>query len=158
MIFTCVLIFFNFVHFADDSSIYDKGDNFADLIESINGELTGIDHWLRGNKLSLNIGKTKFMIFSNNNFDVPILKIRDEQLEYVDKIKFLGVIVDSKLRFTDHIKGVCSKVERVCGIFNRLLFIEKRFFEISSEEHYLFCSSFQNINMFHLQETEEIFD
>ena len=115
--------FFNFVHFADDSTIYAKGDNFADLIESINGELTGIDHWLRGNKLSLNIGKTKFMIFSNNNFDVPILKIRDEQLEYVDKIKFLGVIVDSKLRFTDHIKGVCSKVARVCGIFNRLLFI-----------------------------------
>ena len=115
--------FFNFVHFADDSTIYAKGDNFADLIESINGELTGIDHWLIGNKLSLNIGKTKFMIFSNNNFDVPILKIRDEQLEYVDKIKFLGVIVDSKLRFTDHIKGVCSKVARVCGIFNRLLFI-----------------------------------
>ena len=63
------------------------------------------------------------MIFSNNNFDVPILKIRDEQLESVDKIKFLGVIVDSKLRITDHIKGVCSKVARVCGIFNRLLFI-----------------------------------
>ena len=43
------------------------------------------------------------MIVSNHNFDVPILKIRDKQLEYVDKIKFLGLIVDSKLRFTDHI-------------------------------------------------------
>ena len=98
--------FLNFVHFADDNTIYAKGDNFVDLIKSINRELTGIDHWLRGNRLSSNIGKTKFMIFSNNNFDVPILKIRDEQLEYVDKIKFPGVIVDSKLRFTDHIKGV----------------------------------------------------
>ena len=63
------------------------------------------------------------MIFPTNNFCVPILKIRDKQLEYVDKIEFLGVIVDSKLMFTDHIKGVCSKVAGVCGIFNRLLFI-----------------------------------
>ena len=62
MIFTCVLIF-NFVHFADDSTIYAKGDNFGDLIENINGNFTGTDHWLGGNKLSLNIGNTKFVIF-----------------------------------------------------------------------------------------------
>ena len=71
---------------------------------------------LRGHEIH-----SKMMIFSNNNFDVSILKIRDEQLEYVDKIKFLGVIVDRKVRLY-HIKGECSKVARVCGIFNILLF------------------------------------
>ena len=36
--------------------------------------------------------------------------------------------------------------------------LKRGFFNISSEEYFLFCSSFQNINMFHLQEKEEIFD
>ena len=36
--------------------------------------------------------------------------------------------------------------------------LKRVFFNIYSEEYFLFCSSFQNINMFLLQEKEEIFN
>ena len=35
--------------------------------------------------------------------------------------------------------------------------LKRGLFNISSEEYFLFYSSFQNIKMFHLQEKEEIF-
>ena len=55
------------------------------------------------------------------------------------------------------IQWYCYKcfLNLICKIHERIKEL-KSFFKISSEEHYLFCSSFQNINMFHLQEKEEI--
>ena len=55
--------FFKFIHFADDSTVYASGDNLEELAALSNRELENVDHWLRANKLSLNISKSKFMIF-----------------------------------------------------------------------------------------------
>ena len=54
-----------FVLFADDTNILVSGDNLANLSEVLNRELQHIYGWLVANKLSLNIGKTKYIIFSS---------------------------------------------------------------------------------------------
>ena len=50
------------VMYADDTTLFCSIDNNVDE-HVINNELCKISEWLGANKLSLNISKTKFMVF-----------------------------------------------------------------------------------------------
>ncbi len=51
------------VLFADDTTCLAKGFNLRLLTLYVNEELRKIANWFRSNKMALNTGKTKFMIF-----------------------------------------------------------------------------------------------
>jgi len=53
-------------HCADDSTVYIVEDSFDLLIHNIYYELDKIDNWLCANKLSLNISKSQYSLFTNN--------------------------------------------------------------------------------------------
>ena len=53
----------NIVHFADDSTVFSSNMDLDALTVSVNSELDKIDHWLRANKLSLNVKKSSFTIY-----------------------------------------------------------------------------------------------
>ena len=69
-------------------------------------QLTILDSWLCANRLSLNIQKTSFMVIFNMELQRFPLKIRNCELSRVQKAKFLGVIVDEKLNFKDHVNCI----------------------------------------------------
>ena len=56
----------NVVHYADDSTVYIVEDSFDSLIHNTIYELHKIDNWLCVNKLSLNISKSQYSLFTNN--------------------------------------------------------------------------------------------
>ena len=49
--------------FADDSSLTASAKNIDELLFEINKELPNIYDWLCANKLTLNLRKTKYLIF-----------------------------------------------------------------------------------------------
>ena len=49
--------------FADDTSLTTSAKNIDELILKINKELPNIYDWLCANKLTLNLTKTKYLIF-----------------------------------------------------------------------------------------------
>ena len=51
--------------FADDTTIYKSSRDINELYESMNYELNILDDWFRANKLSLNVGKSNYMLFTN---------------------------------------------------------------------------------------------
>ena len=51
--------------FADDTNMFKNGKDLKILQGIINKELERVSIWLKVNKLSLNIKKTHFMLFSN---------------------------------------------------------------------------------------------
>ena len=53
------------VLFADDTNIFFSGDDLYQLVEAINFEISKLKLWFDNNKLSLNLSKTKFMLFGN---------------------------------------------------------------------------------------------
>ena len=55
------------------------------------------------------------MIFGNHN-EYCSLSINNDAIENVDSIKFMGIILDSKLSWNDHIQLVTRKVSRSMGI------------------------------------------
>ena len=57
---------FTFIMYADDTTLLTTAnafDNITDLSISINNELAKDNEWLQVNKLSLNVNKTKAMVF-----------------------------------------------------------------------------------------------
>jgi len=60
-----VLKLLNFVLFADDTKIYLSGNDLNELVISMEQEMVKVKEWFDINRLSLNLGKTKFMIFGN---------------------------------------------------------------------------------------------
>ena len=52
--------------------------------------------------------------FKRQNADLD-LKIRDNELEIIQKTKYLGVQIDNSLNWKEHIKTVSTNVSRASG-------------------------------------------
>ena len=52
------------VIFADDTNLLHTCDNINTLVKEFNTELGKYNDWFKANKLSLNCGKTKFILFT----------------------------------------------------------------------------------------------
>ena len=87
----------------------------------MNEGLAKVDQWLCSNRLSLNVSKTTYMVISNKAVhNEPNIYIRNQKIDRVNHHKFLGVTIDSNLRFTDHINKLCSVLSRSLGTINRV--------------------------------------
>ena len=94
--------------FADDSNLFVSGKELKVLESKANNALSEIREWLCANRLSLNVDKTNFMVFSPKKNDTVIdicIKIGEKQISEVKMCKFLGIIVDNQLNWNDHIKS-----------------------------------------------------
>jgi hypothetical protein len=80
--------------------------------------------WFSANKLSLNLDKTKYMLFNphvrNKVTDIPNLKINNKVIERVSKYKFLGVHLDDKINWKEHINHICTKLHQNKYLINNI--------------------------------------
>ena len=111
--------------FADDAKFSVHGKNPNELIQIANTELQKLYIWCLANRVSINILKTKHMIFSNRPPAItPPLVIKSsltyEVVERVDIFKFLGVYYDQNLTFKSHISYVASRLASLSSLFYRL--------------------------------------
>ena len=69
---------FHFILFADDINLFLSNSNLDVLVYTINCELSQIANWFVVNRLSLNIKKTNFIVFTNSRkqYDTSTVKIR----------------------------------------------------------------------------------
>ena len=103
--------------FADDSNMFCTGNNINSLISLMNTEISKIIDWLHINKLSLNVEKSNYMIFSRKHIStVRDVSINNCQLKRIYQTKFLGVFIDWKLSWTYHINYVKNKISKSIGI------------------------------------------
>ena len=116
--------------FADDSTFINeinavfqntKIDNSVE--ENMNRELEKIYNWLAVNKLSLNVGKTKFMIFHTPRTKInynPNISINGISLERVKDFNFLGLTINENLSWKPHEDKIANKISKYSGILSRL--------------------------------------
>ena len=78
--------------------LYLSGNNLTDLFDTLNKELVIINQWIQSNKLSVNIEKTNYMIFSHSHKKISDksieLYLNGDAVSRVNDIKFLGLIID----------------------------------------------------------------
>ncbi len=87
----------------------------------INNELLIVNNWLKLNKLSLNIKKSKYMLFHSKKKNVQSfnLKIDNVIIERVTEFNFLGLTLDEHLTWKCHINKLSSKISQCMAILNR---------------------------------------
>ena len=116
--------------FADDTMLTKSSNDIKQLQDISNIELEKVSSWFKANKLSLNISKTKYMIFRNdkmpkisNNFE---LLIDNTKLERVGKdfetksFKFVGVHLDEFFNWDYHINHVNNKISSAIYAINQV--------------------------------------
>lgn len=102
-----------FIMFADDTNIFCSGDNIVELCDNVSSELTNLEKWFALNKLSLNLTKTNFMVFSNRKKQNDVtVSINNCKLDRVTNVKFLGVTIDEKLNWKEHISKIKGKLSK----------------------------------------------
>ena len=100
--------------YADDTglvsslcSIYqDDKLNIGEISRNIDDELFCVQVWLNVNKLSLNVPKTKYLIFHHRQRKIeefiPDIRINDSHIVTVTDFNFLGFQIDQHLNWTAH--------------------------------------------------------
>lgn len=92
--------------FADDTSLFSEHKDPNILINQLNCECQKVSDWLRANKLSINVSKTKLIIFRPRQRSLPNispLTIESHVVELVESTKFLGVYIDQHFTWKKHI-------------------------------------------------------
>src|ERR1043165_7700875 len=116
-----------FILFADDSNVFLSHSSYDKLIQLANDELSLAADWFKANKLSLNVAKTNYIIFTTPNKIIPLtnndLIIDNYLIPKVTTTKFLGVIIDQHLKWNQHIDEISKKVTKNIGIIRRISYL-----------------------------------
>ncbi|KAG8337802.1 hypothetical protein J6590_108775 [Homalodisca vitripennis] len=125
----------NIYSFADDTAIVCTGCSFDVLKFRLQKDLDSISHWLANNKLLINVNKTKCINFSYRKLaSTDVLKLichkhscvyccKCDTIELVTNIKYLGLIIDSKLKWDLNIQSLNTKLRKI----NYLLYFTKKY-------------------------------
>lgn len=115
--------------FSDDGALIFSAPTYPILRNLMQQDIIEVQNWLIKNKLSLNVVKTKFMLFYRSvlkeylpfndiNFSAGIIT-------RVETFDYLGLTLDSELSFKDHVRKVIMNIKPYVAILHRLKFYLK---------------------------------
>ena len=124
----------NFVLFADDTNIFVVGKTIKEAYENTNSVLNEVHHYMRANKLHINLSKCSYMHFRPQHSNTerltcartreygtePVIKLCNKKLKKVDRVKFLGVIIDDKLNWDAQIDHLVTKLNSSIVVIKRI--------------------------------------
>ena len=106
--------------FADDTSVWvTAGKDKEEARRNMQEAIKGIERWARKWKMSLNESKTEAIVISSSRTDntwKPILNLNGKEAKIVSSYKFLGVVVDNGLRFSEHVRKTVNKGKKRTNI------------------------------------------
>lgn len=110
------------VAFADDLMVLIEGNSRAELERNANKALQITANWCKRNKLSISHNKTGYLMlkgfldFKRN----PTIKINGLAVKRFESMRHLGVWLDEKLSFSNHVEQVHSKSAKLMNKISRI--------------------------------------
>ena len=109
----------NFYLFADDTAIAVRAQQLPELKNKLNSLLSIVTRWFHANRLSLNVAKTYYQIFSRKQIDGLDVKLNDTVIDRKESVRYLGIIVDENLKWQSHINNISAIISRNLGVMAR---------------------------------------
>ena len=110
--------------FADDTSLSLYDNNLERLISKSKDQFSKLYSWCVCNKLTINTGKTNFILFHTKNKFVPQdfnnIRGSDFNIKRSESVKYIGLHIDEKLNWGTHIDTICTSLIKYFGIFNHI--------------------------------------
>jgi exonuclease III len=100
--------------YADDTVIKYSASSLDELFRMMNEDMALLQTWLGANMLALNVEKTNFVLFERRSAirlsDNHVVRYGDGIVQRVDTIKYLGLYLDTKLGFSDHVRHIRKRI------------------------------------------------
>ena len=107
-------------NFADDNTLYASGANIGDVATCLKVDIENVLKWFDWNQMVANPEKFQVMFLGLPKSANICIEIDDLVLVPKDNVKLLGITIDSELKFTDHVKSLCTKTSRKVTAFSRV--------------------------------------
>ena len=124
------------IGYADDTCLIVTAKNNKHLSEKANLAMKTVYHWLCSNSLVLNVSKTKVIRFSwstvseQNELTLKLHKIGCNHsqcscsfIEQVKHIKYLGITIDERLSWRQHISKLMNKLRFATMMIYKLKYV-----------------------------------
>ena len=98
--------------YADDVVIYTSNSDVKKLQNDLQTVMNDVNRWYKENKLVLSLEKCNTMIINSNNSPDDKIKIYLDNtlLQQVSSVKYLGLTIDNKLKWTEHTLNIVKKI------------------------------------------------
>ena len=110
--------------FADDTGIFTHGKNLNTLIKESKDLYSKLFRWCLYNGLTINFSKTCFILFHTKNKPIPpglnSIHVENIEIQRVQSTKYLGLFIDEKLYWNDHVNYLCKNLTKFFGLFKRV--------------------------------------
>ena len=78
-------------------------------------------NWLKLNEMVANPEKFHIIFFGIKEDHELSIESNSDVIKMSDTVKLLGVSIDSKLRFNEHVKAICQKTNNKVKAFSRVV-------------------------------------
>ena len=96
--------------YADDGSLLVCGKDPHTLVSLLQAGLDKVTKWGQENGLNFSPTKTVAVVFgARKTKSFPTLRLNGQTLRYSTSVKYLGVLIDNRLQFRQHIQDRCKK-------------------------------------------------
>ena len=108
--------------FADDTTLAFRSNCFSNLFQICNEEIAKFSTWSHSNRLSINQDKSNYMLITTRHQPESrsSVQLDGSSMQIINECKFLGVVIDSELKFNHHIEHIKNKISRSVGILYKL--------------------------------------
>lgn len=100
------------ISFTDDTAVLYSSDSWQNLKNVVQNDFKNIADWFHSKLLTINFDKTHFLPFSSYKNGLPefdkLLISNQIEINITDKIKYLGVLIDSHLRWEHQVSNICK--------------------------------------------------
>lgn len=105
------------MQYANDFFFYKENKKLETGLRDFNKNMELVDGWMNSNSQNISPSKSAFTIFSRHNIpDLDRIKLGSAYYPVKKTIKYLGLIMGSKLRWRPHIDYLVSKCKKSINI------------------------------------------
>ena len=111
-----------FVAYADDLACVVKGNTRVELHTHSEKIVEILNKWCNLHKLKISESKTVAMLFKGclDERRLAVIKVNGKNIKFVEKTKYLGVIVDKRLSFLEHAKYLRERITQYVFTIKRI--------------------------------------
>ena len=101
-------------------TLYKCEFELRNVITALEDDLTVIQKWCSDDSMIANTSKFQFMIFGAKLIYKLKLQIVSKGIIHLNQVKWLGIIIDDRIKFHNHICTICIKADNRANVLGRI--------------------------------------